>query len=225
MARMKTSMPIHADILASFRDVLRGGALSLLVRLAIMMLCAACYGAVLGSSGGITEQGVKQSMYSAIKVPMLLTVSFAIGLPSFFVFNTLFGLRADFVDVVRTLVGGQAVLTVVLASLAPYTLLWYASFESYVGAQLFSGAMFALATFAAQAVLRRRYRPLIARNSRHRWLLVLWVVLYCFVAIQMAWVLRPFIGAPGLEVQFFRADSWGNAYVILGRGLWNGLTK
>jgi len=43
------------------------------------------------------------------------------------------------------------------------------------------------------------------------------------VAIQMAWVLRPFIGSPGNPVQFFRAESWGNAFVILGRGLWGAL--
>jgi len=43
------------------------------------------------------------------------------------------------------------------------------------------------------------------------------------VAIQMAWVLRPFIGSPGNPAQFFRAESWGNAFVILGRGLWGAL--
>ena len=34
-----------------------------------------------------------------------------------------------------------------------------------------------------------------------------------FVAVQLAWVLRPFIGAPRMRVRFLRADAWGNAYV------------
>jgi hypothetical protein len=43
----------------------------------------------------------------------------------------------------------------------------------------------------------------------------------------MAWVLRPFVGHPRAPVQFFREDSWSNAYefvlhmswdVLMGRG-------
>jgi hypothetical protein len=126
---------------------------------------------------------------------------------------------------VRALAGGQAGLTVVLAALAPYTLLWYASFADYGWAQLFNGLMFLIATVAAQAILRDGYRPLIARDGRHRWLLRAWLVLYAFVGIQMAWVLRPFVGAPGLPVQFFREQGWGNAYVIIGQMAWETLTR
>ncbi|MCE9636996.1 MAG: hypothetical protein K8T90_14930 [Planctomycetes bacterium] len=31
-----------------------------------------------------------------------------------------------------------------------------------------------------------------------------WIVTYCVVGAQMAWILRPFIGTPGLEFSFFR---------------------
>jgi hypothetical protein len=156
---------------------------------------------------------------------MLVMVTFAISLPSFFVVNTLVGLRSDFSSVLRALAGGQAGLTIVLASLAPYTLLWYASSANYTWALLFNGLLFGISTFAAQAILRGWYRPLIARNPRHRWLLRFWLVLYAFVGVQMAWVLRPFVGAPDMPVQFFREDSWDNAYVIVGRMIWTALTR
>jgi hypothetical protein len=42
-------------------------------------------------------------------------------------------------------------------------------------------------------------------------------MLYVFVAIQGAWVLRPFVGAPGLEPSFLRAELWTNAYVVVAR--------
>jgi hypothetical protein len=74
-------------------------------------------------------------------------------------------------------------------------------------------------------MLRRSYRPLIARQPRHRLLLVCWLVLYAFVGVQMAWVLRPFIGSPGTPVQFFRTDAWGNAYLVVGRMIWDALTR
>jgi hypothetical protein len=205
-------------------EILRGrGNVSVPLRVLWIVIGGAAYGAVLGGFGIETPDGWKQSLFSAAKVPMLLTVSFLLGLPSFFVLNSLAGLRNDFPAALRALTETQAAVAVALVSLAPFTGLWYASSGSYAGAQVFNGAMFALATLAAQVVLRRRYRPLIAGNPRHRAMLVVWLMLYWFVAIQMAWVLRPFIGAPGNPVQFFRSDSWGNAYVILGRGLWGSL--
>jgi hypothetical protein len=204
-------------------EILRGGTASARARILLILVCGSCYGAVLGGFGIETADGWKQSLCSAAKVPLLLAVSFLLGLPTFFVANSLAGLRADFPAALRAVTESQAAVAVALASLAPFTALWYASSGSYAGAQLFNGGMFALATLAAQLVLRRRYRPLIAKDRRHRALLALWLALYWFVAIQMAWVLRPFIGAPGQPVQFLRADGWGNAYVILGRGLWGAL--
>src|SRR5262245_43214711 len=168
--------------------------------LALALLCGGLYGAVMGAFGLSGERAVQVAI-SAVKVPLLLLASFAISLPSFFVLNTLLGLRSDFGAALRALVGSQAGLAIVLASLAPYTVLWYLSFADYHRAILFNGAMFAVATVAAQVLLWRGYRPLIARNRRHRWLLGVWLLLYWFVAIQMAWVLRPFVGQPGSPVQ------------------------
>jgi len=50
-----------------------------------------------------------------------------------------------------------------------------------------------------------------------------WLGLYVFVGIQMAWVVRPFVGAPGQPVQFFRAASWGNAYEVVLRLVWQAI--
>ena len=47
-----------------------------------------------------------------------------------------------------------------------------------------------------------------------------WIFVYVFVGIQMGWVLRPFIGNPRAPVQFFREDSWSNAYVVVGEMIW-----
>ena len=44
-----------------------------------------------------------------------------------------------------------------------------------------------------------------------------WLAIYVFVGIQMAWVLRPFVGDPRLPAQFFREHSWGNAYDVVAR--------
>jgi hypothetical protein len=180
---------------------------------------AMLYGAVMGTYRGLSghEQWLRQMTYSAIKVPLLLAGSFALGLPSFFVITTLFGLRRDFGESLRALIAAQAGLAIVLSALSPLTLLWYASSTDYRQALLFNGMMFAAASLAAQYLLRLYYRPLLERDRRHRQLLICWGAAYMLVATQLAWLLRPFIGSLESDVQFLRPEAWDNAYVVVGR--------
>jgi hypothetical protein len=182
------------------------------------------YGGVMGTYGGVAESRYLQVLYSAVKVPLLLITTFLLSLPSFFVINTLLGLRSDFPRVVRALISTQAGLTVILAALAPFTSFWYVSGSGYQPAILFNGVMFAVASFSAQWMLRRDYAPLTLRNARHRWMLRTWIVIYVFVGIQMGWVLRPFIGDPRAPVQFFREGSWSNAYEYVIQMTWDVLS-
>jgi len=178
-------------------------------RLAIVGVVAGLgYGAVMGSYDGRPLQ----ILYSALKVPMLFLVSALVCLPSYYVLNALLGLSEDFPDAIRGILASQATPACCLLSLAPVTGVAYASIEDYEAAKLWNGLPFALATLMGQVMLARHYRPLIARNRRHAIGMASWLVAYVFVAIQMAWVLRPFVGAPGLPTQFFRDEAWTNAY-------------
>lgn len=179
----------------------------------------------MGTFRGLTfqDQWLRQMAYSAAKVPVVLAGSFAISLPSFFVLSTLVGLRRDFAESLRAIVAAQAGLAIVLASLSPLTLLWYASSTDYGSALVFNGVMFATASMAAQYLLRLYYRPLVARDRRHRTMLACWGFTYVLVAIQLAWLLRPFIGAPGQPVEFLRPEAWDNAYVLVCRLVWQAI--
>jgi hypothetical protein len=193
-------------------------------QLAAILIAAGClYGAVMGTFGGIGPSRIPQILYSAIKVPLLLLATFSISLPGFFVINTLLGLRSDFRQAIRALGGAQAALTVILASLAPFTAFWYLSIRDYHDAILFNTAMFAIASISAQWVLRRSYQSLVMRDRRHRWMLRGWLLIYAFVGIQMGWVLRPFVGDPVLPTRFLRPDPMSNAYVYVIRMIWDKL--
>lgn len=183
----------------------------------LIVACGACYGGVMGTFGGLADDRGWQVVFSAAKVPCLLLTTFCLSLPSFFVLSTLLGVRDDFGTVFRALVSSQAGLTTVLAALAPYTALWYVSFADYQAAVLVNGVLFAVASGTGQLLLLRTYRPLMAQRRQHRWLFGFWLVIYVFVGIQLAWVLRPFVGVPGVPVQFFRQEAWGNAYVVVAR--------
>jgi hypothetical protein len=188
--------------------------------IALALSCALMYGAAMGCSGDVVCGRPLQILYSAVKLPALLVITFALSLPSFFVVNMLLGLHEDFGRVLRALATAQAALTIVLASLAPLTLLWYVSTANHDANVAFNAAAFAVAAVAAQQVLRREYRPLIAKDVRHGKLLRAWLVVYAFVGIQTAWVLRPFIGDPNRPTQLFRDHAWGNAYEWLARMVW-----
>lgn len=175
----------------------------------------ALYGGVMGTFVLDTPQRCWQVLFSAVKVPLLLLATTTLCLPAFFVANTALGLRDDLRAAVQALLAGQAALAVALASLAPITHFWYWSEDSYRGALLFNAGVFLLATVAGQVVIRRYYAPLIRANSRHRWMLGAWFVLYAFVGIQMGWTLRPFVGAPTQVVTFFRTEPFTNAYMVV----------
>jgi len=176
------------------------------------------YGLVMGAFSGFTGDHGLQLLFSCIKAPLLLLFSFVVSLPSFFVLNSLCGLRRDFGEALKALAATQAGLTVILASFAPFTAVWYLSSDNYQSAVAFNGVMFAAASVSSQFLLRRYYGPLIRRDSRHRWMLTGWLVVYCFVGIQLAWVLRPFIGDPSSPPQFLRSDVFReNAYEVVFR--------
>lgn len=207
-------------------DVLRGrGAAP--GALALHALCwGAAYGAVMGTFGGVTGERALQVASSALKVPLLFLTTLGLCLPVFFVVNTLLGLRGDFPRALRALLSGQAALAVVLCSCAPLTAVFYASTTRYAWVLLWNGLLFAAASLAGQVVLRAAYRPLVRRDPRHGLMLRVWLALYVLVAIQLAWVLRPFVGSPHAPVELFRVESWGNSYLaifrLIGRALSGG---
>ncbi len=179
--------------------------------LLVVVLGAALHGAVMGSHGG----RLLQSACSALKVPLLLLGSGVLVLPSFYVLNAVLGLRDDFAAACRGVLAAQAGMAAALASLAPLCAFWYACGIDHDLALLGNGVQFAVATLTGQIVLNRHYAALVQRNPRHRQVRYAWSLLYVFVAIQLAWVLRPYVGSPGLPVQFLREDAWSNAYVVV----------
>lgn len=186
-----------------------------LARLFLLTTCGgAVYGAVMGNFAGPLG-----ALYSALKVPLLLVASLVLCLPAFRAVNALLGLGADFPAALRAIASAQGTLAVVLASLAPVTAFFELCGLDHSAAVSWNGAAFLIALAAAQTMLARHYRPLVARDARHRLALIAWFVLQVFVGIKAAWVLRPLVGDPTLPVEFVRAGRWyENPYVHV---FWN----
>jgi hypothetical protein len=190
----------------------------------VVVACGFLYGAAMGGytffpedvrPSAVRADTWRQALYSGVKVPLLVLVSTLVCLPSFYVLNAVLGLREDFAAACRGVFVGQATLTACLVSIAPITVFFYASGLRYSTAVVVNGVAFLAAAFGAQAAVARHYRPLIARNRRHLTALRAWLVLYLFVAVQCAWVLRPYVGAPTMATVFFRPKAWSNAYLVV----------
>lgn len=173
---------------------------------------SAAAGAVLGGSSG----DVHMLVFAAIKVPLLLLAATLLCLPSLYVFHTVLGLHTDLGAVARGIFAAEASLGLTLGALAPVLIVASVSLTDPYLLTLLDGLAFLVATAVAQRVLARHYRPLIARDPRHKQALRSWLLLFAFAGIQMAWVLRPFRGTPGFPVEFLRAEAFEqNAYVVL----------
>lgn len=182
-------------------------------RIAFLILASGlAYGLVMGSLGW----KLRGSLYTGVKVPLLLTFATTLCLPFFYVLNVCLGLRADFSAALRGIFCTQTTLALALASLAPVVLFLYATRIEYPTALLLNGLAFGLASLAGHVTLARHYRPLIARNRAHRLGLWSWFGLYVFVSIKVGWILRPFVGDPELATTFFREGALDeNPYVVL----------
>lgn len=200
----------------------------------IVFVFGPIYGAAMGAYAfvvgkrNIIEQ-FPQLIYSGVKVPLLIALTVLISLPSFYVINTLLGLRDDFRVALRAIISAQAGMAVILVSFFPLTLFLYFSLAaeevSYATAVLFNAAMFGVASVSAQVLLRGYYQCLIDRNRRHLWMVRMWILVYAFVGIQAGYVLRPFIGDPKAPTTFFRKESFQNAYVKVLELIWQVLRE
>ena len=211
-----TSTIIRAD--GALRALLRPDAPAMaLPKLAILVaLSGAVQGAMMGSYALFNGGSAVFMMWAAFKVPLFLGVAAALCLPALRVLYDLVGLGDEFGATMRAFAASQAAFAAILASLAPFVLVFYASGVSYRGALLLNLALFAIAGVAAQGVARGRLQKLLARDGRHLKLWALGFVIWAFVAVQLAWNLRPFLGAPDSPLEFLRPDAFSNVYL----GLW-----
>lgn len=181
-------------------------------------LCVALMSPVFGLAMGsfdVTGTRWLYAVFAAVKMPLMIGVTWGVCMPGFFALCSVLRLRDDLRECLRAIACGQAAVAFVLASLAPVLVLAYLSGVDHRWALLLSGVMFAVATLMGQVVMWRRWRELVKRAGRHRLLLAYWLAAYVFVGIQTGWMLRPFVGSPGIEPTFLRGEGFSNAYIAV----------
>ncbi|MBI4615314.1 MAG: hypothetical protein HY720_16985 [Planctomycetes bacterium] len=172
--------------------------------LAAAALLGATYGVAMGAFG--FSRMPLQTAVAAAKVPLLLLGSLAFCLPALYVFNVLLGSKMTFLQVFTLLAMSTAVMAIVLGALAPITLFCVLSGMSYDFVVFENVLAFMVAGYFGLDYLWKAMRRIAAARGGDRDLTILaaWIGIYCLLAAQLAWTMRPFIGAPSRDFEIFR---------------------
>lgn len=182
----------------------------------------ALYGAVMGSTHSIL-----QALSSAIKLPLLFLLTTLVCAPTLYFFNLIFGSDQNLRQNIALGLCAVTVTSVVTLSFAPIVLFFLLTTSQYQFFKLLNVAVFAIAGIVGVRFLSQGMRHVSAGAGKEgerarRNLLRLWILIYAFVGSQMAWTLRPFIGAPGLDFELFRqlgGNFYANVFASIGEVL------
>lgn len=186
----------------------------------------ASYGFFMGwyALTGGKDDALRHVVAVMVKLPLLFLGTLLVTFPSLYVFNAMLGSRLGFRATLRLLVATIVVNLAIAASLGPILGFFTLSTSSYGFMVLLNVALlgvaglvsigFLIKTLAAlqfQSPEPDAMPPLMAVGDAHPrregtglWLFVVWIFTYGIVGAQMGWILRPFIGAPGVPFELFR---------------------
>jgi hypothetical protein len=182
----------------------------ILNRLFILILFSFIYGIFMGCYNGFL-----QAISSGIKVPVLFTLIILICFPAFFVIQSILGSKLTILQMISIILSGFVMTTTLLVSFAPIVLFFLITGGSYAFIQLLHVAIFILAgLFGMHSIIEALKFSCEKKNIYPKvgvQVFKFWIVILAFVGAQLAWSLRPFIGAKQLPFQIFREQE-GNIY-------------
>ena len=174
------------------------------------ILFLALYGAVLGSTHSLW-----QTLSSAFKLPLLFLATLIVTAPTLYFFNVLFGSNQSLTQNFALILTAITVTAVLLLSFAPIVVFFLLTTSNYQFFKLLNVMIFAICGTVGVVFLSQGMRIVSASGKEgagaRRLVMWLWIIVYAFVGSQMAWTLRPFVGAPSMKFELFR-QLGGNFY-------------
>jgi hypothetical protein len=195
-----------------FEEIREGEALQAKMKAMVVSSVAflGLYGAVMGSTHSLW-----QTLSSGMKLPLLFLATLFVCAPSLYFFNLLFGSNQSLSQNLTLILTAITVTSVLLLSFAPITLFFLLTTSEYQFFKLLNVAIFGISGFMGVVFLYQGMKvvspPSEEGAGARKWILILWMFVYAFVGSQMAWTLRPFIGAPESPFELFR-QLGGNFY-------------
>ncbi len=183
----------------------------------IIVIGAGCYGGAVG-----WWRAPEQALYTALKFPLLILLT-TLGTSLLNgMLAPLLGLNIPFRQSFLTILMSFSIAAAILGAFAPVAafVIWNAPAIADAQRQILvydfillsHVLVIAFAGIAANVRLRSLLRELGGNAVANR-VLFAWLAANLFVGSQLSWIFRPFIGAPGLPLQFLRDHPLaGNFY-------------
>jgi len=170
----------------------------------------ALYGAVIGSSHSLW-----QALSSAVKMPILFLATLVVCSPTLYFFNVLFGSNQSLTQNFALILTAITVSSVLLLSFTPIVFFFLLTTGGYQFFKLLNVLVCSASGWMGVLFLSQGMRIVSTAGKEgvgaRRNVVRFWILLYAFVGSQMAWTLRPFIGAPSMKFELFR-QLGGNFY-------------
>jgi hypothetical protein len=177
----------------------------------IIALFSFCYGIIMGS-----YNSWMQAVSSGAKLMSLLFLTLIICFPSFYIVQLVLGSKVKIKQLAVMMLSGFLMTTTIMLAFAPIVLLFQLSGDNYnflkflhVGVFVFSGffGMRAVLDALKNSFAEQGVYPQIGLS-----IFRVWVIIFAFVGIQLAWNLRPFVGYKSMAFELLRNDTQGNFY-------------
>src|SRR5437870_2745967 len=192
----------------------------LAICVSVIVTGAGLYGAAMGY-----WRAPQQALYVAIKFPLIILLTTLGNALLNAMLAPLLGLNIGLRQSFLVALFSFTIASAILGSFSPLAvfLVWNAPALSASAAELSTGTynfiqlthvgVIAFAGVAANLRLAQFLRHLSGNAAVARRVLLAWLAGNLFLGSQLCWILRPFIGAPGLPVEFLRATAFkGNFY-------------
>lgn len=176
---------------------------------AIVLGCGA-YGFTMG-----LWQGWEMASYVGIKLPLVIFATLLINGVINGMLAMALGSGIGFRQSLQFLLAGFALMSIILLSLSPITFLMslHAPEPSDPGASQWHSItllthtfMVAYAGIVSHRSLLEHLREFASTPTLGTQTFFAWLLGNLFVGAQVSWIMRPFFGSPGLEVQFLRDE-------------------
>lgn len=220
----------EAEIISGWTRTWNASRLALYV--AVIIFGAGLYGAAMGF-----WRAPEQALFVAIKFPLILLLTAVGNALLNGMLAPLLGLNIPFRQSFFAILMSFAIAAIILGSFAPIVAFMIWNVPPMSPAALASGTyslimlshVFVIAFAGITANLRlwqllRQFsgnKPAVAGR-----VLLVWLAGNLFLGSQLSWILRPFIGAPNLPMEFLRATAFkGNFYETVFHALMNFLNS
>ncbi len=185
----------------------------LLYQSLVIVSLAIFYGIVMGSYNSFL-----QAIVSGFKIPSLLLFALFICFPAFYVIQYMLGSKMTISQMVSTILAGFVVFTTIMASFAPIIIFFMITGNNYAFLKLLHVAIFSFSGFFGMRTIMEALKFSCDKKNVYPKIGItvfkIWIIIFAFVGMQLAWNLRPFVGDKSMKFELFR-EKEGNFYLAV----------